>query len=50
LQAFKTSAEPGEMTGLEKRGVELFELAKEKGLEGIIAKRKRSTYQRRTFF
>ncbi|HEY4780708.1 MAG TPA: non-homologous end-joining DNA ligase, partial [Chthoniobacterales bacterium] len=30
---------------LEKRGVELFQLAKEKGLEGIIAKRKRSTYQ-----
>ncbi len=30
---------------LEKRGVELFNLAKEKGLEGIIAKRKRSSYQ-----
>jgi bifunctional non-homologous end joining protein LigD len=30
---------------LEKRGVELFELAKEKGLEGIIAKRKTSIYQ-----
>jgi bifunctional non-homologous end joining protein LigD len=30
---------------LEKRGVELFQLAKEKGLEGIIAKRKWSTYQ-----
>ena len=30
---------------LEKRGVELFQLAKEKGLEGIIAKRKGSTYQ-----
>jgi bifunctional non-homologous end joining protein LigD len=30
---------------LEKRGVELFQLAKEKGLEGIIAKRKASTYQ-----
>ena len=30
---------------LEKRGTELFRLAKEKGLEGIIAKRKRSTYQ-----
>jgi bifunctional non-homologous end joining protein LigD len=30
---------------IEKRGVELFNLAKEKGLEGIIAKRKRSTYQ-----
>ena len=31
---------------LEKRGVELFNLAREKGLEGIIAKRKGSTYQR----
>jgi bifunctional non-homologous end joining protein LigD len=30
---------------LEKRGVELFRLAKEKGLEGIIAKRKTSIYQ-----
>jgi len=30
---------------LEKRGVDLFNLAKEKGLEGIIAKRKRSSYQ-----
>jgi bifunctional non-homologous end joining protein LigD len=30
---------------VEKRGVELFRLAKEKGLEGIIAKRKGSTYQ-----
>jgi bifunctional non-homologous end joining protein LigD len=30
---------------LEKRGVELFQLAKENGLEGIIAKRKKSTYQ-----
>jgi len=30
---------------LEKRGIELFRLAKEKGLEGIIAKRKSSTYQ-----
>ena len=30
---------------LEKRGVELFRLAKEKGFEGVIAKRKRSTYQ-----
>ncbi len=30
---------------LEKHGVELFQLAKEKGLEGIIAKRKGSTYQ-----
>jgi len=30
---------------LEKRGIDLFQLAKEKGLEGIIAKRKRSKYQ-----
>src|SRR5258707_3882411 len=30
---------------LEKRGLDLFRLAKEKGLEGIIAKRKRSSYQ-----
>jgi bifunctional non-homologous end joining protein LigD len=30
---------------IEKRGIELFHLAKEKGLEGIIAKRKTSTYQ-----
>ena len=30
---------------LEKRGLELFRLAKEKGLEGIIAKRKTSIYQ-----
>jgi len=30
---------------LEKRGVELFNLAKEKGLEGIIAKRKTSVYR-----
>jgi bifunctional non-homologous end joining protein LigD len=30
---------------LEKRGVELFQLAKENGLEGIIAKRLGSTYQ-----
>ena len=30
---------------LEKRGIDLFQLAKEKGLEGIIAKRKGSTYQ-----
>jgi len=30
---------------LDERGVELFRLAKEKGLEGIIAKRKSSTYQ-----
>ena len=30
---------------LERRGMELFQLAKEKGLEGIIAKRKASTYQ-----
>ena len=30
---------------LENRGIDLFRLAKEKGLEGIIAKRKESTYQ-----
>jgi ATP-dependent DNA ligase len=30
---------------LEKRGGDLFQLAKEKGLEGIIAKRKPSIYQ-----
>jgi enterochelin esterase-like enzyme len=30
---------------LEKRGIELFQLAKEKGLEGIIAKRKTSKNQ-----
>jgi bifunctional non-homologous end joining protein LigD len=30
---------------LEQRGIDLFLLAKEKGLEGIIAKRKGSTYQ-----
>lgn len=30
---------------IEKRGIDLFRLAKEKGLEGIIAKRKGSTYQ-----
>ena len=30
---------------VEKRGVELFRLAKEKGLEGIIAKRKTSIYR-----
>lgn len=30
---------------IETRGKDLFHLAKEKGLEGIIAKRKRSTYQ-----
>jgi len=30
---------------IENRGKDLFDLAKEKGLEGIIAKRKRSTYQ-----
>src|SRR3984893_9888343 len=30
---------------LEKRGVELFQLAKEKGLEGIIAKRTARTYR-----
>jgi bifunctional non-homologous end joining protein LigD len=30
---------------IEKHGINLFQLAKEKGLEGIIAKRKKSTYQ-----
>jgi bifunctional non-homologous end joining protein LigD len=30
---------------LEKRGIELFQLAKEKGFEGIIAKRKTSVYR-----
>ncbi len=30
---------------VEKRGVDLFQLAKENGLEGIIAKRKTSIYQ-----
>jgi bifunctional non-homologous end joining protein LigD len=30
---------------VENRGIDLFRLAKEKGLEGIIAKRKASTYQ-----
>jgi bifunctional non-homologous end joining protein LigD len=38
---------PGIQVGgyIEKRGIDLFQLAKEKGLEGIIAKRKGSTYQ-----
>jgi bifunctional non-homologous end joining protein LigD len=38
---------PGIQVGgyIEKHGINLFQLAKEKGLEGIIAKRKRSTYQ-----
>jgi len=30
---------------IEEHGSDLFQLAKEKGLEGILAKRKRSTYQ-----
>ena len=30
---------------IEKHGINLFQLAKEKGLEGIIVKRKKSTYQ-----
>jgi bifunctional non-homologous end joining protein LigD len=30
---------------VEKHGTDLFQLTKEKGLEGIIAKRKKSTYQ-----
>jgi bifunctional non-homologous end joining protein LigD len=38
---------PGIQVGgyIENRGIDLFRLAKEKGLEGIIAKRKASTYQ-----
>jgi bifunctional non-homologous end joining protein LigD len=38
---------PGIQVGgyVENRGIDLFRLAKEKGLEGIIAKRKASTYQ-----
>jgi bifunctional non-homologous end joining protein LigD len=38
---------PGIQVGsyIENRGIDLFRLAKEKGLEGIIAKRKDSTYQ-----
>jgi bifunctional non-homologous end joining protein LigD len=38
---------PGIQVGdyIEKHGTDLFQLAKEKGLEGIIAKRKKSTYQ-----
>jgi bifunctional non-homologous end joining protein LigD len=30
---------------IENRGKDLFDLAKAKGMEGIIAKRKKSTYQ-----
>jgi bifunctional non-homologous end joining protein LigD len=46
LQEIVTPATGIQVGGyLEERGVELFRLAKEKGLEGIIAKRKRSTYQ-----
>jgi bifunctional non-homologous end joining protein LigD len=46
LQEIITSVAGIQVGGyLEKRGVELFQLAKEKGLEGIIAKRKGSTYQ-----
>jgi bifunctional non-homologous end joining protein LigD len=38
---------PGIQVGgyIENRGIDLFRLAKEKGLEGIIAKRKNSIYQ-----
>jgi bifunctional non-homologous end joining protein LigD len=38
---------PGIQVGgyIEKHGINLFQLAKGKGLEGIIAKRKKSTYQ-----
>jgi bifunctional non-homologous end joining protein LigD len=38
---------PGIQIGgyVERRGKDLFQLAKEKGLEGIIAKRKPSTYR-----
>ena len=38
---------PGNQVGsyVENRGIDLYRLAKEKGLEGIIAKRKASTYQ-----
>jgi bifunctional non-homologous end joining protein LigD len=38
---------PGIRVGgyIEKHGINLFQLAKRKGLEGIIAKRKKSTYQ-----
>jgi bifunctional non-homologous end joining protein LigD len=41
------AAVPGIQVGgfVENRGKDLFRLAKEKGLEGIIAKRKASTYQ-----
>jgi len=41
LQEIVTPVDGIEVGGyLEKRGVELFRLAKEKGLEGIIAKRR----------
>lgn len=38
---------PGIQVGgyIEKHGIDLFQLAKEKGLEGSIAKREKSTYQ-----
>jgi bifunctional non-homologous end joining protein LigD len=46
LQEIVTPVDGIEVGGyLEKRGVELFRLAKEKGLERTIAKRKGSTYQ-----
>jgi len=40
-------AVPGIQVGghVENRGIDLYRLAKEKGLEGIIAKRKTSTYR-----
>jgi bifunctional non-homologous end joining protein LigD len=46
LQEIITAVDGIQVGGyLEKRGIELFQLAKDKGLEGIIAKRKKSTYQ-----
>jgi len=38
---------PGIQVGgyVENRGIDLYRLAKEKGLEGIIGKRKTSTYR-----
>src|SRR5258708_12061721 len=46
LQEITTSVD-GIQVGdhIENRGIDLFRLAKEKGLEGIIDKRKASTYQ-----
>ena len=46
LQEIITAKDSIQVGGyVENRGKALFQLAKEKGLEGIIAKRKRSTYQ-----